>query len=165
MIALNLLEVKECMSKLLLSEIFDSFLFIEGDIVTFNTFHIDGYLKKEFFDTDVVDTFTERDYSFWKDVREFCYSIIKGKKTPLRFHLVLKLSNYNTAKLLQQEGLPFTSNDVQGLYMNLKFDGQLLECITGTSLKTFTMDKTLELAWDSMVQRFFKHQQIVFEIL
>ena len=42
MIALKLPEVKECMSKLLLSDAFDSFLFIEGEIVTYNTFSING---------------------------------------------------------------------------------------------------------------------------
>ena len=40
MIALHMLEVRDCMSKLLLSDIFDAFLFIEGDITTFNTFHL-----------------------------------------------------------------------------------------------------------------------------
>ena len=45
MVALSLTEVKECMSKLLLSEIFDPFMFIEGEIVTFGTFSLDGYLK------------------------------------------------------------------------------------------------------------------------
>ena len=49
MIALKLPEVKECMSKLLLSDAFDSFLFIEGEIVTYNTFSINGFLKKDFF--------------------------------------------------------------------------------------------------------------------
>lgn len=48
MIALKLPEVKECMSKLLLSDTFDSFLFIEGEIVTYNTFSINGFLKKIF---------------------------------------------------------------------------------------------------------------------
>ena len=52
MIALSLTEVKECMSKLLLSETFDSFLFIEGEVTTFATFSIDGYLKKDFYDTE-----------------------------------------------------------------------------------------------------------------
>lgn len=50
MIALKLPEVKECMSKLLLSDTFDSFLFIEGEIVTYNTFSINGFLKKDFFE-------------------------------------------------------------------------------------------------------------------
>ena len=46
MIALALTDVKECMGKLLLSETFDPFYFIEGEIVTFSTFTMDGYLKK-----------------------------------------------------------------------------------------------------------------------
>lgn len=48
MIALKLPEVKECMSKLLLSDTFDSFLFIEGEIVTYNTFSINDFSKKIF---------------------------------------------------------------------------------------------------------------------
>ena len=52
MIALELTEVKECMGKLLLSELFDPFYFIEGEIVTFGTFTLDGYLKKDFFEKD-----------------------------------------------------------------------------------------------------------------
>ena len=50
MIAMTLNEVKECMSKLLLSETFDPFYFIEGEITTFSTFKINGYLKKDFFE-------------------------------------------------------------------------------------------------------------------
>ena len=50
MIALSLTDVKECMSKLLLSETFDPFLFIEGEIMTFGTFAMDGYLKKDFYE-------------------------------------------------------------------------------------------------------------------
>ena len=49
MIALKLPEVKECMSKLLLSDTFDSFLFIEGEIVTYNTFSINWISQKRFF--------------------------------------------------------------------------------------------------------------------
>ena len=46
MIALKLTNVKACMSHLLLMDTFDSFLLIEGEIMTFNTFKIDGYSKK-----------------------------------------------------------------------------------------------------------------------
>ena len=38
------------MSQLLMTETFDRFSFIEGEIVTFNTFKLDGYLQKDFFD-------------------------------------------------------------------------------------------------------------------
>lgn len=152
MIALELSEIKECMSKLLLSETFDPFLFIEGEIVTYNTFTIDGFLKKDFFDKDMVP---ERKYSLWKDVREYCFSIIKGKQTPLSFKFVLGLSDPNIEKLLKQQGLSFTPQDVNGLYLNLRYDGQHLQCVTGTSMNLFTMDKSLDEAWDTMVQKFF----------
>ena len=162
MIALALTDVKECMGKLLLSETFDPFYFIEGEIVTFSTFTMDGYLKKDFFDGENAP---EREYALWKDVREFCFSIIKGKRTPLSFKFVLGLSDSNIEKLLLQQELDFKPQDVRGLYINLKFDGQNLQCITGTAMNLFTMDKSLEQAWDKMVQKFFVQKEIKYEVL
>ena len=162
MIALSITEVKECMTKLLLSETFDSFLFIEGEVTTFNTFHIDGYLHKEFFSESELP---EREYSLWKDMREQFFSLIKGKRTPLNFKFVLGLSEANIQKLIQQQGIDFELEDVRGLYINLKFDGQKLQCVTGTAMTLFTMDKSLEQAWDLMVQKFFTQKEIPFELL
>ncbi len=160
MIALSLTEVKECMSKLLLSETFDPFLFIEGEVVTFATFQIDGYLKKEFFESDVAPN---REYVLWKEVRDYCFSLIKGKRTPLSFRFVLGLSESNVQKLIQQQELSFRPEDVRGLYINLKYDGQKLQCVTGTAMNLFCMDKSLEQAWDTMVQKFFLQKEIAFE--
>lgn len=162
MIALALTDVKECMGKLLLSETFDPFYFIEGEIVTFSTFTMDGYLKKDFFD---LEDSPKREYALWKDMREFCFSIIKGKRTPLSFKFVLGLSDSNTEKLLLQQELDFKPQDVRGLYINLKYDGQNLQCITGTAMNLFTMDKSLEQAWDKMVQKFFAQKEIKYEVL
>ena len=155
MIALKLPEVKECMSKLLLSDTFDSFLFIEGEIVTYNTFSISGFLKKDFFEKDMAPS---RDYSLWKDIREYAFSLIKGKKTPLSFRFVFGLSEANIERLLKQQELNFQPQDVQGLYLNLT-------CVTGTSMRLFTLDKSLEEAWDQMVQRFFLKKEISAEVL
>lgn len=49
MISLKLTNRKAFMKHLLLAETFDHFLFIEGEITTFNKFSIDGYLQKDFF--------------------------------------------------------------------------------------------------------------------
>lgn len=162
MIALSLTEVKECMSQLLLTENFDPFLFIEGEIMTFSTFTMDGYLKKEFFDGDEAP---EREYALWKDVREYCFSLIKGKRTPLSFKFVLGLSDSNIQKLLEGQGLDYQPQDVRGLYINLRYDGTKLQCVTGTAMNIFTMDKSLEQAWDSMVQKFFTQKGIEYEVL
>ena len=53
-----------------------------------------------------------------------------------------------------------TPADVFGLYLNLQYDGSHVTCTTGTSLRTFTMDKSLDRVWDEMVTKFFRQQQI-----
>lgn len=161
MIALKLTNRKLFMKHLLLAETFDHFLFIEGEITTFSKFSIDGYLQKSFFeDTEQPNV----EFSFWKQIRDYCFSIIKGKQTPLNFKFIFSLSPENTARLITQNQLDFHPEDVQGLYLNIRFDGTDLLCITGTSLKTFSMDRSLEQAWDKMVQKFFIQKEIAFEI-
>lgn len=162
MIALELTKVKESMAKLLLSDTFDNFLLIQAEIVTFHTYTIDGYLKKEFYDEENRPT---RDYSLWKEAREHCYSMIKGNRTPLRFSIVLGLSVENTENLLVQQGLPYKNTDVKGLYLNIRYDGEKLICTTGTSMNLFTMDKTLEQTWDKMAQKFLAQKGIEVEVM
>lgn len=161
------LDTKRCMNALLLQSAFDSFYLIEGDVTTFNHFTIDGRLRKEFY-TQGVDHTAEapdREYSLWKEQRELCFSLIKGKKTPLGFRFILSLATPNIAKLLLQEELSFKPSDVQGLYLNFKYDGTKLTCTTGTSMNLFTMDKSLEQAWDKMAARIFTKYEIPFEVL
>ena len=169
MISLTLTNVKKFMSQLLMTETFDRFSFIEGEIVTFNTFKLDGYLQKDFFDApDGYESESSpaplEEYSRWEDVREFCFSLIKGKRTPLAFQFVFSLAPKNIETLLLQNDLSVQADAVQGLYLNLKFDGMHLTCITGTSFRTFTMDKSLEHAWDEMVKKYFLKKEIEFEI-
>lgn len=161
MIAIKLNNTKNFMSHLLLSDTFDHFLFIEGEIITFNTFKIDGYMQKAFFEAEE----TVPEYSSWKSIRDFCFSIIKGKRTPLSFKFIFRLSPENITRLLERNRLDFQPSDVQGLYLNIRFENGGLTCVTGTSLKTFSMDKSLEQTWDAMVQRFFDKKGIGFEIV
>lgn len=86
------------------------------------------------------------------------------KRTPLGFHFVLSMSAPNIARLLEQEHLSFAPADVQGLYLNFKYDGTKLSCTTGTSMNLFTLDKSLEQAWDKMAQRIFAKYEIPFEV-
>lgn len=161
MIAFSLTNTKEFMSHLLLADTFDHFSFIEGEIVTFNTFKIDGFIQKEFFDTGT----NLPEYSPWKNLRDFCFSLIKGKRTPLNFRFIFSLSRKNIGRLIAQNAPTLDPDSVQGLYLNIHFDGSRLSCVTGTSFKTFTMDKTLEHAWDEMVEKFLRQKHIEFEKL
>lgn len=155
MIVLNL-KAKNCMSHLLLKSTFDEFALIEGEITTFNKFTIDGYIQKDFFEED-----PENAFACWKDLREFCFSIIKGKRTPLNFKFVLSLAQKDFENFLVSHEIEgFRPENIQGLYLNFKYDGTNLQCVTGTSMNVFTMDKSLEKAWDEYVKEFFSAQNI-----
>lgn len=163
MTALQIDDIKFFMHQFLLTDTFDRFLLLEGTITTFNTFSIDGVLKKSYYTRQEQELLAGRTLSFWGEVRPFCLELIKGKKTPLSFRFTLQLSAPNTQKLLEQTGVGIPAGQVRGLLMNLRYDGQSLSCTTGTSLSVFTMDKKLDHAWDDMVQRYFRQQEIPFE--
>lgn len=167
MVSLQISGLKGFMNKLLLTPTFDHFLLAEAAVTTYNTFYIDGHLQKDFFTKEELEdpTFADRAFSYWEQVRPFCLELMKGRKTPLGFKIVFQLSRSNTERLLQKAQLPYAAHDVNGLFLNLKYDGSTLNCITGTSMALFTLDKSLEHKWDSMVQKFFLKQGIDFDVL
>lgn len=101
-------------------------------------------------------------YVLWKRVRPFFFDLTKGKNTPLSFRIVFRLAPHNVAKLLMQSGISLTAEDVDGLFLNIRFDENGLYCISGTSLRIFSLDKSLEHAWDAMLEKFFRKKEIPF---
>ncbi|MCD8249871.1 MAG: DUF5721 family protein [Lachnospiraceae bacterium] len=165
MIALKIVDVGDFMKKLLLSDVFDHFLLLEGSVTTFNTFHIDGFLQKSYYSTEEQEQLGERTLSYWGEVRPFCLSLIKGKRTPPAFRFSLQLSPSNVERLLAQSGVAIPADQVRGLILNVVYERRILTCTTGTSLTVFTLDIKLDHAWEDMVQRFFHQQKIPFEVL
>ena len=165
MIALQIADIRVFMKKLLLSETFDRFLLLEGSITTFNTFEIDGTFQKAYYSAEEQDQIEDRSLSLWSEVRPFCFELIKGKKTPLAFHFTFQLAASNVIRLLAQTGIDLPPEQIRGLLLNIRYDGRTLQCTTGTSLTVFTMDKTLDQAWDSMIQKFLHQQEIPFELM
>ncbi len=157
MIILNV-KTKGCMQHLLLKPTFDFFSLIEGEITTYNTFHVDGFLHKDFFDEP-----PGQEYSAWGNLRTFFFNLIRGKRTPLSFRFILSLPEERFEEFLAGQGLSLSAADIRGLYLNFKYDGTSLKCVTGTSLNIFTMDKSLENLWDSYAKEFFLKQEIDFE--
>lgn len=152
------IDTKTCMSHLLLKNSFDSFSFIEGDITTFAKFSMNGCLQRDFFDEPPA-----REYALWKDFREYCLGIIKGKRTPVGFKFVFALAPENLPDFILEHGLHIQPEDVQGLYLNFRYDGARLSCITGTSLHLFTLDKSVDHVWDEWVRRMFARLEIPHE--
>lgn len=164
MLALNITDIKDFMNKLLIGETFDGFSFIEGSITTFNTFRIDGLLQQDFFDTDAREALSEnaQDYSLWRDLKSYCFAVIRGKRTPLSFKLVFRLPVKTAAGLLQKSCGDFPAETISGLYLNLQYKNKTLLCTTGISFRTFVPDKRPEQLWDSSVRDFLHRHSIAF---
>ncbi len=167
MTALSILNVKEFMNILLRTDAFDNFLLSEGSITTYMTFLLDGHCKEEFFspEDEPYELVSNETYVPFSLVRPTCFELIKGKRTPSSFKFVFQLSSENQARTLASMGSSFSSEEITGMYLNLKYQNQQLTCTTGVSCRIFSMDKSLEHAWDELVKRFLKNQKIPFESL
>ena len=166
MLALKITDVKDFMNKLLIGEVFDHFSFAEASITTFNTFTIDGLLQHDFFDTDTNAVLQEKSvkYSLWHDVKSYCFSIIRGRRTPLNFRIVFELSHDQTQSLLKNEQ-HIADIPVQSFYLNIRYKNQSLLCTTGVSYTSFSPDKRLEHLWDDSMTVFLSSHHIPCEKL
>lgn len=165
MLALKINDIKDFMNQLLIGETFDHFEMVETSITTFNTFSIDGNLRRDFFDTNTCTILDQKEisYSFWKEVKPYCFSVMRGKRTPLHFKIIFRLPGAQTRSVLQTMGGTFSPELVKGLFLNLQYRNKELLCTAGVSLNTFLPDKSLEQLWDSMVLDFFRRRHILFE--
>ncbi len=165
MIALELTDIKNFMNKLLRSEVFDHFLLQEAVITGAATYTINGQITKGFYSEEEIEKLQLSDCRFlpFSMLRGNCFDLIKGRKTPSAFRFVFLLSPSNMAKTIQSVESSYKPADVTGMYINLKYQNQLLSLTTGIAYNIFSTDKALENEWDKMVMKFLKQNEIAFE--
>lgn len=163
MIALNILDVKTFMGQILKGQMFDEFLMSEMDIAIAHSIHIDGKINKDWYSTEEVEALEGRTLAKWKEIKPIAYEMIKGNKTPLGFKMIFELNREQLEKLLVNSKSSFSLEDVNGLYIHVKFDKNGLSVITGSNIRIFTMDKSLEQYWDDTVRLMMKKYQIAYE--
>ena len=165
MIALELTDVKDFMNKLLKSELFDHFLLQEASITGAATYTISGQITKGFYGEDELAELQLKDLRFlpFSMLRENCFDLIKGKKTPCAFRFVFLLSPQNMEKTIASAGSSYKPSDISGMYINLRFQNQLLSLTTGIGYNIFSTDKTLENEWDKLVMKFLTKHEIAYE--
>ena len=141
-------DVKNFMSKLLIKEDFDNFLLEEASITTFNTFTIDGHIHKNYYTSEEYEALRNTELSYWSTIKPICFELIKGKKTPSRFKIILKADENLVVKISED------SSNILGLYLNIKYEDGILNCITATSMKSFTLDRTIDDTWDKYIDTY-----------
>jgi hypothetical protein len=167
MIALEIKNTKNFMNALLVSSQFEQLLVEEAVITTFNTFHIDGHIVKEFYTSEEIEILEDGgktlEFSSWRDIKPICFDLIKGKKTPVSFKVVLLASKGLIEKIAANPECGVAANLIRSLVLNIRYDNGKVTCITGTSFTTFVMDKSAEKLWDGYVKRAFSEVGLDFE--
>lgn len=167
MTALEIKGTKNFMNVLLASEQFDAFLVEEASVTTFNTFEIDGHIVKDFYTAEEIEAAGGAlpVFSRWKDIRPVCFQLIKGKKTPVAFRVILHAAPALVARLAASPECGVEENLIRSLALNIRYDHGKVTCVTGTAFTTFIMDKSVDALWDRYIREFFAKQQLDFEVL
>lgn len=160
MISFEIEDVKNFMSKLLIKDVFDGFYLSDLEINTYNKFHISGRLNQNWYTPEEKDALMGREYSLWSEIRPMIFQLVKGNKTPLSFKMVFLANEERLEEILLQTGGRYQSEEVEGLFLNIRYEKGTLHLVTGASLRTFTLDKQLEREWDSYAEKFLKKQEI-----
>ena len=111
MLSVSITDVKNFMAHLLSRETFDLFYLVEASFKKEISYHIDGHLNTDFFDTDSERP--EREYCLWKEVRPFAFSIIRGKRLPLGCKIILALPKATVAFLIKESRCSFREEDIE----------------------------------------------------
>ena len=166
MTSCKITELKNFMGRLLATDCFDDFLLEQAVLVTYNTFTIDGRLEKEFYSSEEWDDPSIRPYPFscWSDIRSICFSLIKGKKTPVAMKFVLYLKPEKMTEILSQSDITIPDGYVKALVLTIRYKSGEMTCTTGISLTDFFPDKTAERLWDKAFLQFLEKNGIAYEL-
>ncbi len=160
MISVIINEQKNFMSRLLATDLFDSFFVESATIDTYNTFTIDGRIHKDFYkDLSSAEQAPDDEFSRWSKIRPICLDLIKGKQTPLSFKFVLIADEDTKMSVLKDAGAESLGDQVS-LGLNIGFSHGQVTVTTGVAMKVFSLDKTAEKAWDKYIPSFLESNDI-----
>lgn len=153
MISLKIEESKAFMNLLFKSTVFDYWEGRQIELHTYTHFKIDCKLNKQFYDSDELEKLQGQFYGCWDQLKGSVVSLIKGSKAPTLMKIVLSFPVERIKDL--------DVSNVDGLFINITLEGGQVIITTGTSLKTFTMDKQVENHWDGLIKSFFRKHNIL----
>lgn len=156
---MNLIEIsdnKKFMKALLIDNVFDLFFLEEAKITTYNHFMIDGHIQEKFYksDADSDDARNLNEFSLWEQIKPFCFDIIKGKRLPLQFKIVLHAPKDITETLLQHPDCTLSPDVLKALVLTINYNGTQTTLISATALHTFVADKSIDALWDKWTHDF-----------
>lgn len=145
-------DVKGFMAALLTKDSFDDFLLVEATVHNRIAYVIDGHMAGD-----------EKPCIPYAEVRSLIFDMIKGKQTPEFFQFVLQLPPDQKEKLIDDSDVVLQAADVLSLSVNIRYQNGELTVMTGTSLRIFTVDRSLEKQWDQWVRSRLNAMNLAFD--
>ena len=124
-------------------------------------YRFQGRVFPEFFDTEEKETYTE-EYTYWGEVKPFIFELVKGKRTPLAFSFTLLLTKNDTMQLISRRQVN-VGEDSPSLFLQIRFEHGMGRIISGTARNVFTLDKSLDEAWDEELKQLLKSMELAVE--
>lgn len=165
MLILQITNVKEFMHKLLCTDTFDHFLLSEATIKGNGSYVVDGRPVAGFYTREEEEELGICGLPFlpFSLLRENCFLLIRGSRTPAAFQFVFQLTPDNLARTLQAGGSGLTLQDISAACLTIRFQDGMLTCTAGISYRSFITDHTFDREWDALVQRFFNSRSISYQ--
>ncbi len=157
-------DIRIFMQQLLTAGTFDTFEVVKAELRTWASFSVDGEIPVPLRKTDAAGGAAAERYVSWSRLRPHFLELIRGKDKPLSLHLVFRLADRNIPVFLRSSGLGLQPDEIAGLYLNVNYttenDREQVSCVTGLSLKIFTLDKSAEHIWDEMCEKLLRRSGI-----
>ena len=132
--------VKGFMGRLFKEGIFNDFKVRNVDILAKNRFSFDGEISGG----------ETKDFSMWSEIQPLVFEIIKQMGRPSVLKIVF---SHKEPQTIHENAL--------ALFLNLMYDNGKVNFTTATSQKAFSLEKTLDSAWDEWMRGFFSSIGII----
>lgn len=145
--------VSDFYSELINNEKYDSFYLYEARIKVGIDYYINGKQNTDYFDTEDKDNLQE--YVTWKEIKKVISVITGGDKMPISFRIILMFNRDNIKKLIEMNNMYIKLDDIGALFYNIYYENGKMSVTTGTSLKVFSLDKTMDQVWEDAVTKYY----------
>ena len=163
--ALKVEDIRSFTRALFMQDCFDGFLLGEAEFSTFCSFSVDGRVERSWFTDEELEKEQIEAYVRWGRVRELCFQLIRGRKTPSSFRITLRLAPGERERFLREAGYAVDAEQIGSFLLNLRFEKGELSCVSLASLNCFPPERSLEEAWDQWAQRFFRGYELAVSVL
>ena len=152
------------MGKLLGTDCFDSFLLAGAQIITAVEYTIDGHIHPDFYTREEREdpSVCPLRIRALGDMRPVLFQMIRGRRSPSRFRLMLHLRPDYVPGVLKGADPSLTPEQVKALVVTVRYEDGKASLITGTAFHSFVLDKTLDACWDRAMRQFLTSKQIAY---